>query len=138
MKDYEINKVFIRDLRVNYYHKGLLNISKDIQGTVDYFKKIVDDVQPEKTVMIGSSMGGYAAILFGTLMNADTVISFVPQTILDKEKHKRGIPREKCEEKYVDLKNVIKSEKAKTKYHIYYGSDREDIIQAERLKKTPK
>lgn len=47
---------------------------------------------------MGVSAGGYASILFGSLCdNINTVISFIPQTIL------YNIPNSK----YINLKNVI-------------------------------
>ena len=47
---------------------------------------------------MGTSAGGYASILFGSLCNnVDNVISFIPQTILDNS----------IDLKYSNLKNII-------------------------------
>ena len=40
----------------------------------------------KKTVSVGASAGGYAAILFGNLLNFSKVIAFNPQTAISEEK----------------------------------------------------
>ena len=37
----------------------------------------------QRLVVTGNSAGGYAALVFGTLLGADTVLGFSPQTVLD-------------------------------------------------------
>ena len=40
---------------------------------------ILDEQDVERLVMIGSSAGGYAALAFGALLQADLVLSFSPR-----------------------------------------------------------
>ena len=36
-------------------------------------------------ITIGGSMGGYAALLFGSLLPVNGIIAFGPQTFIDKD-----------------------------------------------------
>jgi esterase/lipase len=49
-----------------------------------YLEGIIKINKYDNICFIGNSMGGYAAILFGTLLNIDNIISFAPQTFIDK------------------------------------------------------
>ena len=44
----------------------------------------------ERTVCCGVSAGGYAALVMGTLLPADVVLAFSPQTMLDPEQSSAG------------------------------------------------
>jgi predicted esterase YcpF (UPF0227 family) len=84
------------DMYRKHYHKGINGISIDIDSTVNYLK---DQVQKYKNVIfIGVSSGGYAAILFGSLVKVTKVIAFAPQTI---------VRRDGYDKRYVDLKEHI-------------------------------
>jgi hypothetical protein len=76
---------FIKDFRQSWYHKGLLGISQDITGTHAYLQDLVARQGCERLVTLGSSAGGYAAILFGALLNADRVAAFAPQAEVTRD-----------------------------------------------------
>jgi hypothetical protein len=75
-------KIFLRDLSQAWYQAGLPALAVYIDGIADYLRRQVDEQKPKRLVMIGNSMGGYAALLFGLLLNADVSISIAPQTFL--------------------------------------------------------
>ena len=95
---------FFIDRKHCWYHKGINNITTNIDETVDYLKNIIKNY--EKVIFMGTSAGGYAAILFGSLCNVSNVISFIPQTILN----------EPINPKYKNLKQVINKN---TQYLLY-------------------
>ena len=76
------NKVFVRDISQAWYHCGLSGITKDIDSTAIYLKKVIHSYQPKETILIGNSMGGFAAILFASLIKNCRAIAFAPQTFL--------------------------------------------------------
>ncbi len=96
------NKVFMRDLSQSWYHAGLQGISKDIDTTALYIKNIIKEINPDKTYFVGNSMGGYAAIIFCTLIGKGEVIAFGPQTFISSD----------LREKYKDTRNHQKKLKA--------------------------
>ena len=90
-----------------WYHKGIKGITKNIDETVLYLDNIIKKGNYKKVIFMGTSAGGYASILFGSLcQNVTNVISFIPQTKLKKPKNL----------KYADLKNVINNN---TNYLLY-------------------
>jgi len=102
----EFDLIFYIDKHQCWYHKGIEHITNNIQETALYLNSLIKDGNYEKVVFMGTSAGGYAAILFGSLCNVNYVISFKPQTILENPMNV----------KYRDLKNVINQ---KTNYILY-------------------
>jgi len=78
------NRVFVRDFKQSWYHAGLPGISKDLDGTCQHLTDIIDRYAPEETVMVGNSMGGFAAILFAALVGDSRAVAFAPQTFISR------------------------------------------------------
>ncbi len=100
--------------------KGLSNNADDLFSII---KGIIRDNRVERVVTIGSSMGGYASLLFGTLLNAEKIIAFAPQVVLDGK-----LPRNPDTNKH-DIKydNLVKSiAESKSEISVFYGAD--DLI----------
>lgn len=99
--------LFYIDKNQCWYHKGIHGITNNIDYTILYLNKIIEDGNYEKVIFMGTSAGGYASILFGSLCdNVNNVISIIPQTIINKP----------IDSKYSNLKNIINKN---TKYIIY-------------------
>lgn len=98
------DKHFYIDMHQNWYQNGIQGITSSIEETVIYLK---NEISKYHTVtFIGTSSGGYAAILFGSLLFVDKVIAFYPQTILKNNNSKN---------KYNNLRSVINMN---TEYHL--------------------
>lgn len=105
---------FFKDIYQCWYHKGLENITTNVDDTVSYINGIIQTGNYEKVIFLGTSAGGYAAILFGSLcQNINNVIAFYPQTIL---KNPVNI-------NYSNLKNQINSH---TKYLLFGDKNMKD------------
>jgi esterase/lipase len=143
LSNYNCHQIFIKDSKQSWYQSG-------IEGypTINSLKiklgELIEDYND--VIFIGNSMGGYAAIMFGVLLNVDNVIAFSPQTFIDyyrriyykdirwpiqiKKIHNLNI------DKIDNLKSKLKLKKYKTSINIYYSiSDKLDKIHSERLKK---
>lgn len=79
----QYTKHFYIDIHRAWYHHGIDGISTDIETTQLYLSNIIKSY--DKVIFIGTSAGGYAAILFGSLLNVDKVIAFIPQTVLERD-----------------------------------------------------
>ena len=146
LKQYKnLSKVFIRDINQAWYHKGLTGISEEIATTLDYIKQITKEKTYTKIIFIGNSAGGYAALLFGNLLNINKVIAFAPQTFINRKnrllyqdfrwkKQIRAIYDYKnSTPAYYDLKKVLKNN-SNTQNTIYFDSnDKLDKVNAQRL-----
>ncbi len=76
--------VFIRDIHQGWYHLALPGIGTGISDVCNAIRRIEVESATKKTVCVGNSMGGYAALLVGSLVRADEVISFSPQTFIGR------------------------------------------------------
>jgi hypothetical protein len=77
------DSLFYIDKNQCWYHKGIYNITTNIEDTVVYLNKKIANGHYKKVLFMGTSAGGYASILFGSLCdNVHGVIGFIPQTML--------------------------------------------------------
>lgn len=111
------DKYFIIDKHQIWYHKGIDGVSVDIPTTKDFLAKIIFPY--EKVLFMGNSAGGYAAILFGSLLNIDCVLAFVPQTYL------YNIKKQDFDDKYLNLNRYINNS---TNY-VIYGRNSTTIVE---------
>lgn len=78
-------RVFLRDLHQSWYHRGLPGHATSLVGVADSLRELASAQQVDRLVLAGSSAGGYAALVFGTLLGADSVLCFGPQSVLELE-----------------------------------------------------
>ena len=80
-----VQKHFYVDHEAVWYHRGIRGVSTNIPETIHHLREIVDGY--DHVIFMGVSAGGYAAMLFGSFIpNVRYVITFAPQTILEKKK----------------------------------------------------
>lgn len=126
-KDLEANRLFVMDVSRKWYH--------DCIGPL--FVTLKTELNDKKALLVGASMGGYAALLFGHLLGLPSV-SFSPQTDLMGEKFR-------CNELWQRQADALKGITDRPEFldigfvsgkqhHIYYGSRNEtDTYQAKRV-----
>jgi pimeloyl-ACP methyl ester carboxylesterase len=143
----QINRIFLRDKHQMWYHSGLPGVGNDIDGIANFLRQYRSHPSTRLTIVLGNSGGGYAALLFGHLLQVDQVHAFAPKTFIHPlqrliqhdtphahpEKLLRLLLR--GQRKYFDLKRVfLAAPNPKTRYHIYYSAaDRIDKLHAARL-----
>lgn len=149
LKNVVCDKVFVRDFNQAWYHKGIDSSINNLSVLESCLSDIITSHSYKRVVFLGNSMGGYAAILLGTLLNVNKVIAFSPQSFIDKinryyYKDKRWASQlkkvylnNKDQRKYYDLKRVLKKSKAKVLIDIFYSVNHNlDKIHSERLRKN--
>ena len=82
----ECSIIYIVDHWQAWYYKGVKGFSFNQETTSSELRKLIGDMSYDQTIFMGTSMGGYAAILHGILLGADTVLAFTPQTFINPEK----------------------------------------------------
>lgn len=105
------DKYFLIDKEQCWYHSGISGITSNISETVEYLKKRVSKYK--NVYFIGNSAGGYAAILFGSLLNVTKVLAFQPQTDLLLV---NDVESERLDKNFTDIKPYINSG---TEYLLY-------------------
>lgn len=94
----------------------------------------------KRTIIMGMSMGGYGAILFGCLCKADLAIAISPQTYLTQARYKKSGLEKKftgfdVNREETDLKVILERYNNHfTQYNVYYGRyELNDVAAAERI-----
>lgn len=85
--DRPVKVVCVRDRHKAYYMGNLYNengevVSNGIDSHVQLFKDIIKESKCERVIFTGSSLGGYASVLFGVLLNADYILPYSSQTFI--------------------------------------------------------
>lgn len=146
LKDIACDKVFIKDINQAWYHKGINEKTKNILELKKLLEKIINENQYTNVIFIGNSMGGYAAILFGILLNVNFVLAFSPQTFIDKSnrfwykdkrwgKEIRGVYINNAyQRKFYNLKKNLKKLNYSTQIDVFYSNKNVlDKLHSERL-----
>ncbi|MGY3213779.1 hypothetical protein [Mucilaginibacter sp. HD30] len=71
--------IFIRDIQKQWYLEG---INEKLNTVAKLFELLQEETKGFKVTTIGSSAGGYAAVLFGIMLKAERVLSFNGQMML--------------------------------------------------------
>lgn len=74
------DKLYCRDEKVKWYNHGLTGLTSNIDETTEFLRHKIEGYR--YVIFVGASMGGYAAILFGSILNVDAVVAFRPQTFI--------------------------------------------------------
>lgn len=140
------HRVFFRDLSQRWYHLGLAGITKDIDQTKDYIRLTIDRIKPKEIIFVGNSMGGYAAILFSSLLNKGRVVVFSPQTFISPLKKLKArdfrwkIPtlstyiHALSKPRYFDLSELLEKSERENLIDLHVSSfDRLDMLHAENI-----
>lgn len=97
----DTNRHFHLDRQNAMYHLGIRGETTSVDDTVRYLAEKIRGY--EHVVFLGVSSGGYAAILFGSLLGVQAVLAFIPQTRLYEA-------RPEYDERYIDLLPVLRPE----------------------------
>jgi hypothetical protein len=131
----EAKRMFVRDLRQSWYHRGLSGHTKGIDDTARLLQEHLDRAGVERLVVVGNSAGGYAALLLGTMLGADVSLCFGPQTLVDPdamaafgdrrwERELGGLKRAgELDARYSDLVTALPQlEPAGTRHEVYFDA----------------
>lgn len=146
------DRILLRDPTKSWFHLGFGEPGGSFDSVVQTVRNLNLELKGEKVMTIGTSMGGYAALLAGHALGADYVHAFSPQTNLGAESiaqlddlelagssnlarvHARLGP----DAEILDLRRVLARPNGKTRYFIHVCSGRPlDLKRAERLAGLP-
>lgn len=71
--------IFVRDIYKNWCIEGVNTVIDSQDKLANYLRKITKGYS---IITVGSSAGGYMALLFGTMLRAEEIIAFSPQISL--------------------------------------------------------
>jgi hypothetical protein len=71
-----LNVIYLRDFRERAYLRGIVSLGADEAETIAALKRLVAELGTKRTIVMGSSAGGFSALRYGALMGADIAVSF--------------------------------------------------------------
>jgi len=98
-------RIFVKDLSMQWYHNGISEDVNSIHKLKDWLAKYIADEEITEVRFIGSSAGGYAAIMLGLMLNVDSIMSFSGQAFIDTEAR-----AERSDDRWPDLMATIPHE----------------------------
>ncbi len=142
-----VKRLFVRDLRQAWYHRGIPSHGSTITAVAESLSELIERHGVERLVVAGNSAGGYAALLFGTLLGADTVLGFAPQTVIEldvlaeMDDHRWDeqllalTAAAALDPRWTDLSRALPgARRHDTRYELFYDDSYEpDRLQAERM-----
>jgi tetratricopeptide (TPR) repeat protein len=69
------NRILVRPAGKGWYHDGVPGLGATIEETAAVLRKIIATMKPSHVTTFGASTGGYAAIAFGSLLQADRIVA---------------------------------------------------------------
>jgi len=145
--DLGVKTAFIRDLSQSWYQGTIPEVGDGLDGIAQTLREIVAREKIERMVVVGNSMGGYGALIVGSIAGADEVHAFSPITFIGplarvrygdwrwREQILRAYRHSLFSSRFFDVLPYISHPLGTTRFHIYYSSmDRLDVAHAERLR----
>jgi hypothetical protein len=128
-----INKILVRDSGNSWYHRKIDGLGEHPDQTAESLRKLIAAIAPSKVITIGQSMGGYAAVMYGLLLGAHSVVAFGPLSFLDVKQallyHDRrwlAVMRDLADNPpasgYYDLAALGRERAGQTALHIVFGT----------------
>ena len=81
------NRIYLRDSKDKWFQFGVKGLGGSVNEVAQKLSRLIRFIAPSEVITIGQSMGGYAAILYGILLQADRAIGFGPLSNLDPRQH---------------------------------------------------
>lgn len=141
-REWPVKRIYVRDLARSWYHAGFPGISDGPDNNAAYLKSVIGPAGVDRLTLVGNSMGGYGAMLYGMLLDASEVHAFAPHTTIATasegwfEDQVLGLERVHADytDKYFDLKDHLLAYRGRCVFHIHYSeSDPVDTSHARRV-----
>ena len=135
------NRILLRDPYYMYYHHGVDRARRDWPSLIAYLRQEIERLQPKKVLCVGTSSGGYAAIIAGHHLRADFVHAFSPQTEIAFDRAAirgarhplnrwRMTKSRRVYNEVLDLVPMLSDYNGKTRYFVHYGTGHEIDVHA--------
>lgn len=108
--------LYVRDPFLNHWYQSGVEPCSDVNTLAETLKRVSGSYR--SVYCLGSSMGGYASLLFGALLRARRVIALAPQVVLDPSFPRS--PHRDTPLHYADIRALVK-EATDTEILIAFG-----------------
>jgi hypothetical protein len=125
------SRILLTDQYRMFYHYGIDWRRRDWPKLLKFLSEQIHQLGPKRVLCIGSSSGGYAALVAGHYLRADYVHAFGPQTIIRidpqgireamKSRHRQKLAKSKRTfREALDLVPLLRQPNDKTKFYVHY------------------
>lgn len=83
--DQHLNKILVRDSGNAWYHRRIAGLGNHVDETAQALRELVRRIAPSQVATVGQSMGAYAAVMYGLLLDVQQIVAFGPLSFLDVE-----------------------------------------------------
>ena len=97
--------LYVRDPFLNHWYQSGVEAGSDVNALAETLKRLSGSYRA--VYCLGSSMGGYASLLFGALLRARRVIALAPQVVLDPSFPRS--PHRDTPLHYADIRALVKA-----------------------------
>lgn len=130
------HKIFINTENNDWYQNGNPDFNSPAK-LVSHLRSEIARLKPSRVIAFGTSMGGYAALFYGSLLDCDEIIAFSSETILCLDTSRSKKYNVKINPNNLDIKILIKKS-VNTRVHLIVGeSDIVDLYCAAHIKDLP-
>jgi hypothetical protein len=142
-----IGKVFVRDLDQCFYQRGVRGLGRSINEVAVSLEELL--AGRNRRVFVGASAGGYAALIFGSMLRVDHVVAMSPQTFLGGRLRRlhndrrfamriQAAQHHALSRRDLDVKHAMRRRGGKSQFHVYYPNRHVlDSRHATRLRRLP-
>lgn len=122
-----------------WYQDGVPGLGASVAETATALSALAATLAPTAVSTVGISMGGYAALLFGSLIGADAMLAFGPETRLRQPGSRSSYAmKARPGSAQDDLLPILARRKGQGRVHIVAGeADAIDMVSAERVRSLP-
>jgi hypothetical protein len=144
-----VNRVFVRDLDQRFYQKGVRGLGTTFEEVAKNLEELLPP-ETERVVFVGSSAGGFAAVILGTLIGVDRVVAVAPLSFIDRWRRLAFFDRRwpksiapvnrgaNIQRAYLDVRAVVRARPAASPVDVYFPRrNRLDALHARRLEGLP-
>lgn len=129
-----LNKILVRDSGNAWYHRRIAGLGSHVDETAQALRDLVRRIAPSQVATLGQSMGAYAAVMYGLLLDAQQIVAFGPLSFLDVQQARlyhelRWLPvmeslaQDPPASGYYDLAALCRARATdKTQLHLLFGT----------------
>lgn len=139
-----LNAIYLRDPARAIFLDGIASIAPDYAQTLDHLRRLIADLGPLPLIGFGSSAGGFATIVYGLELGADSIVCFSGPTnlaeafVADDKRGRLVIKRLQAYGERLDCRPAVRAAAGRCPIHLVYGAQMPgDRAQAEYLAGEP-
>jgi len=143
-----VKKLYLRDAQRAWFLRGLEGVTSNVEETAGFLRSEMAAAGARRLVLTGYSLGGFAALLYGAILNADEVHAISPQTFIsfwlrwragDHRWRRYVLPLHfSSTRRYHDLRPLLARFPHPSRLNVHFARDsRIDVLHADHVRDLP-